>query len=173
MAAKGSFCFLTLFVFLIAAAATAKTTTPFITSISPEAVYVGSPATTITFTGTGFASGDVICIYTQYGCDSLAASYVSPTEFTLQLPSSFFTYVEEFAFNIVTPTGIYSNEVVFNVESLTPSIGSFSPASVIEGSTPAPITVNGTFMSGATVQWNGVTPTHDLRQPQPAAIYAC
>jgi|HubBroStandDraft_6_1064221.scaffolds.fasta_scaffold99064_1 hypothetical protein len=157
MAAKGSFCFLTLFVFLVAAAATAKTTTPFITSISPEAVYVGSPATTITFTGTGFASGDVICIYTQYGCDSLAASYVSPTEFTLQLPSSFFTYVEEFAFNIVTPTGIYSNEVVFNVESLTPSIGSFSPASVIEGSTPAPITVNGTFMSGATVQWNGVT----------------
>jgi hypothetical protein len=157
MTAKGSFCFLTLVALLSVAPATAKTTTPFIASISPEAVYVGSPATTITFTGTGFASGDVVCFYTEYGCESLAASYVSPTEVTLQLSSSFFTNVEEFTFNIVTPTGTYSNEVVFNVENLTPTISSFSPVSVMEGSIPAPITVNGAFMSGATVQWNGVT----------------
>jgi len=148
--------FLTLFVLLIAAAANAQTT-PIITSISPEAVYIGSPATTITFTGTGFASGDVICIYTEYGCESLAANYVSPTEFTLPLSSSFFTYVEGFNFYIVTPTDTYSNGVIFEVENLTPTVSSFSPASVVEGSAPAPITVNGTFMSGATVQWNGKT----------------
>jgi trimeric autotransporter adhesin len=156
MTVKESFCFLTLFVLLIAAAATAQTT-PLITSISPQAVYVGSPATTITFNGTGFASGDVICLYTEYGCESVAASYVSPTEFTLPLSSSFFTYAEEFVFYIVTPSDTYSNGVVFNVENLTPIITSFSPVSIVEGSTPAPITVNGTFMSGATVQWNGKT----------------
>ena len=156
MTVKESFCFLTLFVLLIAAAATAQTT-PFITSISPQAVYVDSPATTITFTGTGFASGDVICIETEYGCESVPANYVSPTALTAQLFSTFFTYVEGFTFYVVTPTDYYSNGVVFDVENLTPTISSFSPVSVVEGSTPAPITVNGTFMSGATVQWNGKT----------------
>ncbi len=156
MTVKERLCFLTLFVLLIAVAATAQTA-PFITSISPEAVYVGSPATTITFTGTGFASGDIVCFYSGYGCGSVAANYVSPTEFTIQLPSSFFTYVEEFTFYIVTPTDTYSNGAVFDVENLTPAINSFSPVSVVEGSTPVPITVNGTFMSGATVQWNGKT----------------
>jgi trimeric autotransporter adhesin len=156
MTVKESFCFLTLFVVLFASAATAHTT-PIITSISPGAGYVGSPAMTITFTGTGFASSDLICFYTEYGCESVAASYVSPTEFTLSLSSSFFAYTEEFTFYIVTPTGIYSNGVVFDVENLTPIINSFSPASVVEGSAPAPITVNGTFMSGAAVQWNGKT----------------
>ena len=62
MTVKERLCFLTLFVLLIAVAATAQTA-PFITSISPEAVYVGSPATTIIFTGTGFASGDIVCFY--------------------------------------------------------------------------------------------------------------
>jgi hypothetical protein len=157
MTVKERFCFVTLFVLLIAAAATAQTT-PIITSISPEAVYVGSPATTITFTGTGFASGDVICLYYyEYGCEYLAASYVSPTEFTLPLSSSFFTNTGEYLFYIVTSTNTYSNGVVFDVENLTPTISSFSPISAVEGSTPAPITVNGTFMSGATVQWNGKT----------------
>src|ERR1700677_422649 len=156
MTVKGSFCFLTLFVLAIAAAATAHTT-PIITSISPETVYVNSAATTITFTGTGFASSDTICLYTEYGCDSFATSYVSPTELTLPLSPSFFTYAEEFTFYVVTSTGTYSNGVVFEVENLTPTIGSFSPVSVVEGSAPAPITVNGTFASGATVQWNGTT----------------
>jgi len=125
MTVKKRLRFLTLFVLLIAAAANAQTT-PIITSISPEAVYIGSPATTITFTGTGFASGDVICIYTEYGCESLAANYVSPTEFTLPLSSSFFTYVEGFNFYIVTPTDTYSNGVIFEVENLTPTVSSFS-----------------------------------------------
>jgi trimeric autotransporter adhesin len=156
MTVKERFSFLTLFVFLIAAAAIAQTA-PFIASISPEAVYVGSPATTITFTGTGFASGDLICIYGQYGCESVPANYVSPTEFTAQLSSSFFAYVEGLTFYVVTPSDLYSNGVVFDVENLTPVIGFFSPLSVVEGSTPTPITINGTFISGATVQWNGKT----------------
>ena len=156
MTAKERFCFVTLFVFLIAAAATAQTG-PVITSISPEAVYVGSPATTLTFTGTGFASGDLICFSSEYGCEYLGASYVSPTELTLPLSSSFFTYAQQYSFYILAPTDIYSNEVVFEVESPTPTISSFSPASVVQGSTPAPITINGSFLSGATVQWNGVT----------------
>jgi trimeric autotransporter adhesin len=156
MTVKESSCVLALFVLLIAAAATAQTA-PFITSISPEAVYVGSSATTITFTGAGFASGDVVCFYTEFGCESVPANYVSATEFTVQLSSGFFTYSETFDFYIVTPTGIYSNGVAFYVENLTPTISSFAPVSVLEGSTPAPITVNGLFMSGATVQWNGET----------------
>src|SRR5208283_6003437 len=101
MTVKGSFCVLTLLVLLIAAAATAQTN-PTITSISPQAVYVNSPATTITFTGTGFASTDLICFNTEYGCEYLTTSYVSPTELTLPLPSSFFTYLGEYAFFIVT-----------------------------------------------------------------------
>jgi trimeric autotransporter adhesin len=156
MTVKERSCFLTLFVLVIAAAATAETI-PIITSISPEAVYVGSPATTITLTGKGFASGDAICLNTEYGCDYLASTYVSPTEFSLPLSSSFFTYAGEYFFYIVTPTDFYSNGIEFEVENLTPTINSFSPASVLQGSAPAPITLNGTFMSGATVQWNGKT----------------
>ena len=156
MTVKERFCLVTMFFYLIAAAASAQTG-PIITSISPEAVYVGSPATTITFTGTGFASGDLLCISSDYGCESLGASYVSPTELTLPLPSSFFTNAQEYYFYILSPTNIYSNSIAFNVENVTPTISSFSPASVVQGSTPASITVNGNFLSGATVQWNGVT----------------
>jgi hypothetical protein len=156
MTVKERFCFVTLFVLAIAAAATAQTG-PIITSISPEAVYVGSPATTVTLTGKGFASGDLVCLNSEYGCDPLPATYVSPTKFTLPLPSTFFAEAEEFSLYIIGPNDYYSNTVVFDVENLTPSISSFSPASVVQGSAPAPITVNGNFMSGATVQWNGAT----------------
>ncbi len=46
---------------LMAAAASAQTG-PVITSVSPDAIYVNSAATTLTLTGTGFAAGDLVCV---------------------------------------------------------------------------------------------------------------
>jgi hypothetical protein len=87
--------FVALLTALVAATASAQTAT--ILSISPSVVYVDSASLTLTVSGTGFASGDYICFfYGEYGCEYLARAYVSSTELTAQVPSSFLAYVDTY-----------------------------------------------------------------------------
>jgi trimeric autotransporter adhesin len=143
---------------LLLPAAVIAQTAPVITSVSPSEVYVNSSALTLTFTGMNFAPTDLVCLYNfQYGCEYLVFAYVSSTQLTIQLLSGFASYAADYDFYVIDSSGDYSNLVVFSVVPLTPTIGPFSPTSVVRGSTPSPIIVNGTFMQGATVQWNGKT----------------
>jgi hypothetical protein len=138
---------------LMAAAASAQTG-PVITSVSPDAIYVNSAATTLTLTGTGFAAGDLVCVE-ENGCAYLADTVVSSTDLTIPIPAGYFAYSGTYYLYIISPSDYYSNSIAFYVENLAPSISSFSPVSFERASSPGPITISGSFMAGATVQWNG------------------
>jgi trimeric autotransporter adhesin len=145
------------FLFLLLSRISAQTG-PNITSISPSVIYTGASTVSLTITGSGFAPTDVLCLSGYYGCEELLVTYVSSTELTSQLSASFLSSPYTYYFYVLDTSDNYgSNYVEFSVVNLVPTISSFSPPSVVASSTPAAITVNGSFMQGATVQWNGKT----------------
>jgi hypothetical protein len=126
---------------------------PVLSSISPTGVYINSAAFTLTVNGTGFAPGDVI----DFGYNNaLTTTYVSSTQLTALVAASYLTFTQTYPVYVSTTTAQSSNQINFSVVALAPGLQSISPNFVVEGSTPASITVNGyNFMNGATVQWNG------------------
>jgi hypothetical protein len=153
MKTRALFC-LVASLFLVSVLATAQTIT--VSSLSPSSVYVNSAGFTLTVTGTGFAQGDTVI----FNSNSLTTSYISSTQLTAQVPASLVATYSNTAYVYVTSSTTSSNSVSFYVVALNPSI-SLSPPSVVQGSTPNPITIygnnNNSFMNGATVQWNGRT----------------
>jgi hypothetical protein len=127
---------------------------PTITSLSPPSVYVNGPSFTLTVNGTGFVSGAVV----YFDNTALPTTFVSATQLTVPVSSSFLTGTGS-DYVIVSnpaPGGGYSNNLYFYVVGLDPSINEASPSSVVAQSTPTPIVVNGgNFMNGATIEWNG------------------
>lgn len=130
--------------FTIVAAAT-----PTISSINPNTITAGSPAFTMTVTGSGFASGAQV----KWNGTALGTVFVSATQLTATVLAS---DVASTGTDHVTVSseGVTSNSVNFTVVS-GPAITSLSPASTTVGSGAFTLTVNGTgFASGATVLWN-------------------
>ncbi len=68
-----------------------------ISSVSPSAILVGSPDTTVTLTGAGFVSGDYVLLnnYT-----TLATTYVSGTQLTAVIPAAYLAYAGTLALNV-------------------------------------------------------------------------
>ncbi len=89
----------------------ASTTTPFITSVSPSQVTMGSGSAAITVMGSGFMSGSVI----SFAGSSLATTYVSPTELTATVPSTLLTTSEYAPVSVTNPGVGVSNAVLFTV----------------------------------------------------------
>jgi trimeric autotransporter adhesin len=128
---------------------------PNITSISPPSVYAGSPATKVTLNGTGFLPSSV-----AYWDNSqpLTTTYVSPSQLTVVLPASDLTG-QGSSFIYVTnpaPGGGNGAEVSLQIIGLDPSGNSVSPSSLVSGTPTNPVVISGgSFMTGATVLWNG------------------
>lgn len=128
---------------------------PTITSLSPANVYVGSSAVTVTINGTGFLTSSVAFVQSS----PLTTTYVSATQIKAQVPASDLYQSTTLQLYVSNPPPAGGPSVGANLQVLgqEPSIGSLSPPSVVAGSTPGPIILNGSnFMTGATVQWNGV-----------------
>ena len=150
----------------VALEGTGSAPAPVVTTISPISAYLNSPGFTLTVNGSGFVPGDIV--YFGYSSSSLTTTYVSSTQLTAQVTSSYLTYGGDYGVYVGSTSGQYSNQDTFSVVNLSPSMGTLSPTSVIAGSAPTPITINGSnFMSGATVQWAGKTlPTSYLSSSQ-------
>jgi hypothetical protein len=130
---------------------------PVVTSLSPANIYAGSPATTVIVKGSGFLSSSLAYIYNQQG--PLVTTYVSSTELKAQIPASSLSYAvtEQLYVTNPTPGGGTSGNLQLQVLDLEPTFNSISPSSVVAGAASAPIVISGSnFMTGATVQWNGV-----------------
>jgi trimeric autotransporter adhesin len=130
---------------------------PAITSFAPASVYVGSSATTITIKGSGFLSSSLV--FSNNSQTPLTTTFVSATELKAQIPASFLSNETTLDLYVTNPApgGGASQETQLPVVALEPTINSISPASIVAGSASSPITIAGSnFMSGATVQWNGV-----------------
>ena len=127
---------------------------PTLTSLSPPSAYVGNPGFTLTANGSGFVSGSTL----YWENNPLTTTYVSGTQVTAPIPASFLTNTNSY-FVVVgnpAPGGGFTGSINFNVVGLNPQLGSISPTSLVAGSAPTSITVNGgNFLSGTKVLWNG------------------
>jgi trimeric autotransporter adhesin len=127
---------------------------PTITSLSPQTAYVNSPSLTLTVNGTGFVSGAALYISNN----ALPTTVVSSSQLTATVSAAYLSETGSDYLYVVNPApgGGYSGSATLTVVSLDPYLSSVSPNSVVAGTSPTPIVVTGSsFMSGATVQWNG------------------
>jgi len=140
-------------VFLIASALAHASSVPVITSISPASVYVNSASFTLTVNGTGFASGDTI--YLTYNTP-LTTTYVSSTKLTAQVNASYLTDTYNDSVYVVNSSNQQSNYETLSIIDPTPYFQSIAPTTIVAGSAATTLTITGSsFMTGATVQWNG------------------
>ncbi len=138
------------------ATATATTTVDVIanlalTSITPTSAPFGSPATTITLSGTGFTPTSVV----QLNGKAIPSAYANSTQMTAQIPASFFQQTSPGSIAVYNPAGnTTSASLTFSVA--LPNLGAtFSgPSSEAPGEQPTltltlaqayPLTLNGTM----------------------------
>ncbi|MGO8991791.1 MAG: hypothetical protein ACLQVI_00575, partial [Polyangiaceae bacterium] len=130
--------------------------TPTLAAISPTQAIVGTPATTLDCTGTGFVSRTVV----QVNGVPLATTFVSSTEIRATLPSIDMSPVGSLEITAGTspPGGGGSAAIAFQLVNPPPSITSLAPTSATLGSPATPLTVVGSsFVSGTTIAFNGAT----------------
>jgi hypothetical protein len=130
---------------------------PNITSVSPATIYVNSPTTKITINGSGFLSSTLA--YLQNNSIPLPTTYVSANQITALVPDTSLSSTGTIYLYVANPSpGGGTANTSLQVVSAEPSIGNVSPTSIVAGTVSEPILVNGqNFMSGAKVQWNGVS----------------
>ena len=131
---------------------------PVLTSVSPTSAMVGGAAFTLTATGSGFVAGSAV----HWNGTARTTTYVSATQLTAAIPSSDLASAGTAQVTVVSPPkgGGTSSAVAFTIGNVVPVATSLSPASVTAGSPAFELTVSGSgFVSGATVQWNGVART--------------
>lgn len=131
---------------------TALMVRPIITSLSPSSVQAGSATFTLTINGAGFGPGSVI----QWNGTVLPATYVSPTQLTAQIPSSYLTNGQAVSIYASDPSGTIFNTsgFSFSVQRQAPTISSISTISG-NGTPTTGIRVFGTnFLSGSYVTGN-------------------
>ncbi len=128
--------------------------TPTLTALNPAQVTLGSPATAVTLTGSGFVGGSTV---TLDGA-AIAATYVSATQLQVTAPVTTLAIAGTHTFIVDNPIpgGGASAGASLTVTYPAPTVSSLSPASTAMGATGFTLTVNGSdFQPVSTVQWNG------------------
>ena len=132
---------------------------PSAASLSPASGIVGGAGFTLTVNGTSFVSTSTV----QWNGASLATTFVSAIKLTATVPASDITSTGAAAItilNLAPGGGTSSPSLSFNIVNPVPSATSLSPSTVVAGSAKFTLTVNGSsFVSGATVLWNGTALT--------------
>jgi Domain of unknown function (DUF4082)/Galactose oxidase-like, Early set domain/IPT/TIG domain/Kelch motif len=133
------------------------TSMPTITALSPNTAQAGSPAFTLTVSGTKFVSGATV----NWNGASRSTTFVSATQLTAAIPATDVATAGTPQIIVVNPEGEASNAFTFTVTSApAPTLSALSPNSAQAGSPAFTLTVTGTnFVSGATVKWNGAART--------------
>lgn len=129
---------------------------PSLTGISPNNTVAGSPAFTLTVTGTNFVNGTVV----NWKNSARVTTYVSTTEVKAAILASDVAQPGTAWVNATNPApggGKSYNGATFTIENPVPGIISLSPSTVLAGQTSStPITVNGSgFISTSKVLMNG------------------
>ena len=132
------------------------TAAPTITAISPASDLVGSPAFTLTVSGTNFLSSSVV----NFGGTAVATMFVSATQLTAAIPAAAITSVGTIAVTVTTaPTGgTTSNMVNFAVSGPNPipTISYMVPSCAPVGAQSFTLAVFGTNIApNSVIRWNG------------------
>ncbi|MFL6387919.1 MAG: FG-GAP-like repeat-containing protein [Terriglobales bacterium] len=134
---------------------------PVLSSMSPASAPLFSPDTVLTVNGSGFFVGSFV----QWNSINLPTTFVSPTQLTAILSSTFFLQFSPFTFGNTAqitvfnpaPGGGASAPQAFNVSSLTgvPSINSIAPNTAVAGDFSLRLVVTGSGLLNSTIFWGG------------------
>lgn len=130
---------------------------PAIASVTPTSVAAGSPAQTLTVSGSSFVSGAVV----SFNGTALPTTYTSSTSLQATIPASALSAGEAASVTVTNPSpgGGTSSSANFSIMSPTPKVTGISPTSLPQAQS-ATLTITGTgFESNSTVQWNGTALT--------------
>src|ERR1700731_4841362 len=137
---------------------------PTVSTLAPSNVLVGSPAGTITVTGTNFVSGITLAVN-----GSLRnTTYVSATQLTASLTADDFLSAAPLLLNAVNPQpgGGASGTIALVVANPLPTIASLSPSALNAGSAATIVNIVGTgFVSSTGVLVNGASRPATLTSP--------
>jgi len=128
--------------------------TPTLTSLNPAQLTFGSPATTVTLTGTGYVANSTV---TLDGA-SIVATYVSATQLQVMAPATALAIAGTHTFVVSNPIpgGGTSAGASLTVAYPSPTISSLSPSVAAMGATGFTLSVTGSgFQPVSTVLWNG------------------
>ena len=138
-----------------AATLTVSYPAPVITSLSPASVTVGSAATTVTITGTGFLSTSTV---QALGTTRSAASYVSGTQMTVPLSAADLASSGTYPIGVTNPAGYggASKTATFTVQAKTPVLSTVTPTTVaINSGSYAIVAAGSNFSIASKLLWNG------------------
>ncbi|MBI1765701.1 MAG: hypothetical protein HYR56_30220, partial [Acidobacteria bacterium] len=129
---------------------------PAIVSLTPNSVLAGSPAFTLTITGTGFLNSSSV----WWNGFARLTNFINATTLTIQVPAADVANAGTAGLKVVNPApgGGTSNEVLFSItqNNPVPTLTSLTPQQAVAGSNAFTLTVNGSgFVNGAVVRWNG------------------
>jgi hypothetical protein len=137
--------------------------TPSISSLSQTSAAAGSPALTLTVTGTSLLPCSVVQWVNVGNVTSpLTTTYVSGTQLSATIPTADFLAMGNAQVEVITlgPGGGTSGQIQFTIAP--PTVTSLSSSTTSSNTTPScspsgiTLTVNGTnFVSGSVVDWNG------------------
>ncbi|MCL4784394.1 MAG: putative Ig domain-containing protein [Bryobacterales bacterium] len=128
---------------------------PAISGINPNTAVEGSPAFTLTVSGSNFVSASSVV----FGGTTLTPDTTSDTQLTVTIPAASIATAGTKQVLVRNPGVPDSNTVNFTVTPAplpAPTLSQLNPSAAIAGSGPLAITVTGTnFVSGATVVFGG------------------
>jgi hypothetical protein len=135
----------------------ASNPTPTITTLVPSSAASGSPALTLTVSGSSFVAASSV----NWKGVTLATSYVDAAHLTATVPASDLTAVGTASITVFNPSpgGGTSGALTFtiNASNPTPAITTLVPSSAALGSPALTVNVTGSsFVAASTVKWNGV-----------------
>ncbi|MBS1786963.1 MAG: hypothetical protein JST85_04540 [Acidobacteria bacterium] len=123
--------------------------------VIPSQLAVGSPSQQVTINGTGFTVNSLVLLNGQQS----QTTFVSPTQLKANVPSSLLQSPGNISVVVQTSGDTTAPEIiqVAATSASRPNITNLNPSSTPAGSTPQPITINGTNLINGTTQvlWNG------------------
>ncbi len=134
--------------------------TPAVTGINPASVTAGSPAFTLSVSGTNFATGSDGAVV-RWNSSDLSTTRISSTTLTAAVPASLVATSGTATVSVRNGSGLWapvSNSVTFSVVAAAPVVSSLSPTFVWGGCvrTDLVLTVTGSnFVSGSRIVING------------------
>jgi YVTN family beta-propeller protein len=136
---------------------TINTPVPTVTTLAPNSAAAGSPAFTLTLTGTGFVSTSLV----KWNGVALVTTIVSITQVTATVPAADISAVGSASITVFNPTpgGGTSSPQTFTINAANPvpTLGSLSANSASAGGPAFILTLTGSnFVNGTVVDWNGV-----------------
>src|SRR5258707_3946824 len=133
---------------------------PAVSTLVPSSAASGSPALTLTVSGSGFVAASSV----NWNGVALTTSYVDASHLTAVVPASDLTAVGSANVTVFNPSpgGGTSSALTFtiNASNPVPAISTLVPSSAASGSPALTLTVSGSgFVAASTVNWNGVALT--------------